>query len=130
MSKTSTLAALGLHAQGGREAQVTDITIDSRAVMPGTLFAALPGTRLHGGNFIANALSQGAVAILTDAEGAEIAADALAGSDVALVVSSTPRETLARCAALFFGAQPAVMAAVTGTNGKTSVSTFTRQIRR
>ena len=128
MSKTSTLAALGLHAQGGREAQVTDITIDSRAVMPGTLFAALPGTRVHGGNFIANALSQGAVAILTDAEGAEIASQDIADSEVALIVAEDPRQALALTASIWFGPHPETVVAVTGTNGKTSVATFARQI--
>ncbi|MDP5347373.1 MAG: UDP-N-acetylmuramoyl-L-alanyl-D-glutamate--2,6-diaminopimelate ligase, partial [Paracoccaceae bacterium] len=91
-------------------------------------FAALPGTRVHGASFIATALAQGAAAILTDAEGARLAADALADADAALVVAEDPRQALACAAALWFGAQPATMVAVTGTNGKTSVATFTRQI--
>ncbi len=70
----------------------------------------------------------GAVAVLTDAEGATLAADALAQADVALVVTDAPREALSRAAALWYGAQPQTMIAVTGTNGKTSVSTFVRQI--
>ena len=70
----------------------------------------------------------GAVAVLTDAEGATLAADALAQADVALVVTDAPREALSRAAALWYGAQPQAMIAVTGTNGKTSVSTFVRQI--
>jgi UDP-N-acetylmuramoyl-L-alanyl-D-glutamate--2,6-diaminopimelate ligase len=70
----------------------------------------------------------GAAAILTDAEGAKLAAEALAGAEAALVIADDPREALAYAAALWFGAQPATMVAVTGTNGKTSVATFARQI--
>ncbi len=92
------------------------------------LFAALPGTAVHGAKFIGMALEQGAAAVLTDAEGARQAAEVLADSDVALVVAEDPRAALACAAALWFGAQPEVMVAVTGTNGKTSVATFTRQI--
>lgn len=126
--KTSTLAQLGLRAQGGAEAQITDITLDSRVVGPGTLFAALPGSRVHGAEFIQYALRQDAAAILTDAEGTEVAADVLAASDVPLIVSEDVRQTLAQTAALWFGPGPATTVAVTGTNGKTSVASFARQI--
>lgn len=92
------------------------------------LFAALPGTATHGAKFIPAALEHGAVAILTDADGARLAGGILADSDAALIVAEDPRAALAGAAALWFGAQPATMVAVTGTNGKTSVATFTRQI--
>ncbi|WP_212523591.1 UDP-N-acetylmuramoyl-L-alanyl-D-glutamate--2,6-diaminopimelate ligase [Actibacterium sp. MT2.3-13A] len=122
------LAELGLTAQGGREARVTGLSVDSRQVKPGHLFAALPGTRVHGGTFIQYALRMGAGAILTDAEGARIARADLAASGAALIVAEDPRQALAYTAALWFGAQPGVVVAVTGTNGKTSVASFTRQI--
>lgn len=122
------LAELGLPARAGQDVAVTGLTIDSRAVRPGFLFAALPGTRVHGADFVPAAVAAGAAAILTDAEGARLAAPALSGSNVALIIAQDPRETLARAAALWFGAQPDCMVAVTGTNGKTSVATFTRQI--
>ena len=128
MGQAKTLAQLGLTAKSGREARVTGLAVDSRQVKAGTLFAALPGTKVHGGTFIQYALRAGATAILTDAEGARLAASELAASDAALVVAEDPRQALAYAAALWFGAQPATMVAVTGTNGKTSVSTFTRQI--
>ncbi len=102
--------------------------MDSREVRPGFLFAALPGTKVHGAEFIQYALRQGAGAILTDATGARMAQEFLSLSDAALVVAEDPRQTLAFAAALWFGAQPETMIAVTGTNGKTSVATFTRQI--
>ncbi|WP_375571809.1 UDP-N-acetylmuramoyl-L-alanyl-D-glutamate--2,6-diaminopimelate ligase [Seohaeicola saemankumensis] len=128
MGQAKSLAQLGLTAKSGRDAQITGLAVDSREVRAGTLFAALPGTRVHGASFIPTALAQGATAILTDAEGARLAADTLAASDAALVVVEDPRQALACAAALWFGAQPATMVAVTGTNGKTSVATFTRQI--
>jgi len=125
---TRTLAGLGLRAQSGREARVTGLAIDSRDVKEGSLFAALPGTQVHGGTFIQYALRMGASAVLTDPEGARLAADVLTGSGVALVVTEDPRAALAQAAALWFGAQPETMVAVTGTNGKTSVAAFARQI--
>ncbi len=120
-----TTADLGLE---GPEVVLSGLAVDSRAVRPGSLFAALPGVRHHGARFVAEALAAGAAAILTDAEGAEIARAALQGSDAALFVTDNPRAALARAAARWFAAQPGTMAAVTGTNGKTSVASFTRQI--
>lgn len=122
------LAELGLTAQGGQDAQITGLALDSREVKDGFLFAALPGTQVHGGTFITYALRQGAGAILTDAVGARIAQEDLANSHAALIVVEDPRQALAYAAALWYGAQPDVMIAVTGTNGKTSVATFARQI--
>ena len=122
------LSDLGLTARAGRDPALSGLTADSRAVRAGMLFAALPGSATHGARFVPAALDQGAAAILTDAEGARLVADALADSDAALVVAQDPRAALACAAALWFGAQPATMVAVTGTNGKTSVATFTRQI--
>ena len=120
------LSELGLTARGGADIAVTGLSVDSRAVRPGHLFAALAGSRAHGAAYIPTALERGAVAILTDAEGARLAGDLPAG--VALVIAEEPRAALAMAAALWFGRQPQTMAAVTGTNGKTSVATFTRQI--
>lgn len=126
--KRSTLGALGLTARGGADAIITGITADSREVREGTLFAALPGVKFHGAEFIQYALPMGAAAILTDQEGERIAADVLEGTTAAIVVAEDPRQTLAQTAALWFGRQPDVAVAVTGTNGKTSVSTFCRMI--
>ncbi len=127
-TKSKTLSQLALTARGGVNPVITGLAVDSRDVQDGYLFAALPGTRVHGGEFIPFALRMGAAAILTDAKGAEIAASDLAESDAALIVVEDPRQALAGCAALWFGAQPQTIVAVTGTNGKTSVATFVRQI--
>lgn len=122
------LSDLGLMGRGGRNPVITGLCTDSRRAGPGVLFAALAGSAAHGAHYVAQVLEAGAAAVLTDAEGAALAAQALAGSDAALIVLDDPREALAHAAALWFGAQPHVMVAVTGTNGKTSVATFARQI--
>ena len=127
-ARSKKLSQLALTARGGSNPDITGLVVDSREVKDGFLFAALPGTRVHGGEFIRFALRMGATAILTDAKGAEIAAEELAASDAALIVVEDPRQALAYSAALWFGAQPKTIIAVTGTNGKTSVATFVRQI--
>ncbi|MFV2052168.1 UDP-N-acetylmuramoyl-L-alanyl-D-glutamate--2,6-diaminopimelate ligase [Aliiroseovarius sp. YM-037] len=126
--KVKSLSQLGLTALGQQNAEVTGLSVDSRTVKDGHLFAALPGTNMHGGEFISYALRMGAGAVLTDAEGAQIAKAEIAEAGVPLIIAEDPRQTLAYAAALWFGAQPEVMVAATGTNGKTSVATFTRQI--
>lgn len=125
-----TLAELGLRAEGGREARISGLAVDSRQVRPGYLFAALAGAKAHGVDFAPYALRMGAAALLTDRGGADAARNAIAetGGKAALIVAEDARLALAGAAALWFGLQPATMVAVTGTNGKTSVATFTRQI--
>ncbi|MEC9432324.1 MAG: UDP-N-acetylmuramoyl-L-alanyl-D-glutamate--2,6-diaminopimelate ligase [Pseudomonadota bacterium] len=133
-----TLAGLGLDAASlaaaglSPDAPVAGLTADSRQVKPGFVFFALRGA-LDGAEFAPFALRQQALAVVCSQEGAQTvrrlwdrpspAPDALP-----LAVVPEPRLALARAAAAFFGAQPAVMAAVTGTNGKTSVASFLRQI--
>lgn len=125
--KTS-LLSLGLTAHNCKDCEITHMTVDSREVRTGTLFAALSGSTVHGAKFIDAAIDAGASAILTDSEGAEIARAAIDASGIPVVIAQDARQVLAYTAALFFGGQPANMIAVTGTNGKTSVSTFVRQI--
>lgn len=128
-AESRSLADLGLAARGGRETRITGLAVDSRLVKQGYLFAALPGSRIHGAEFIPTALRMGAGAVLTDAAGAKLAAEALAAHpEAAVVLAEDPREVLAHAAALWSGSQPATMVAVTGTNGKTSVASFTRQL--
>lgn len=122
------LSDLGLRARNGRDPQITGISLDSRQVKPGHLFAALPGSARHGGDFIQYALRMDAAAVLTDRAGAKIASGLLKDWDGALIVAEDPRAALAGAAALWFAAQPDPVVAVTGTSGKTSVTNFTRQI--
>lgn len=120
------MAGLDLHRHAGADdLTVTGLTADSRAVEPGYLFAALPGTRADGRAFIDDAIARGAVAVLAPS-GTEIAARH--GDDVALLTDENPRRQLALLAGHFYAQQPRVVAAVTGTNGKTSVAEFARQI--
>ena len=125
---TKTLSELGLTPLVGGDCRISGLSVDSRQVRPGHLFAALPGTAVHGAEFIPCALQMGASAILTDRAGESAARAALAGTALSIVVAEDPRQALAFAAALWFGCQPDTVVAVTGTNGKTSVATFTRQI--
>ena len=122
------LSELGLTASNGGDVAVTGLCVDSRLVKPGHLFAALPGSTAHGADFIKYAVRMDAAAVLTDPAGAEIAADEMAEAGISVVVTEDPRQALAYASAIWYGAQPGSMVAVTGTNGKTSVANFTRQI--
>jgi UDP-N-acetylmuramoyl-L-alanyl-D-glutamate--2,6-diaminopimelate ligase len=100
---------------------IAGLTADSRQVEPGYLFAALPGVNTDGTRFIADALARGAAAILVpDGVHPETSAPVIADAD--------PRRLLALIAARFFHTQPDTVVAVTGTNGKTSVASFVRQL--
>lgn len=127
-AKAHSLAELGLAVPGAGDVRVTGLAVDSREVREGFLFAALPGSRVHGGEFIQYAIRQQAGAILTDKDGARIAADEIAASGIPIVIAEDPRQALAYAAALWFGQQPETIVAITGTNGKTSVASFTRQL--
>jgi len=100
--------------------EVGGVALDSRAVKPGDLFFALAGHKTDGSRFIESAIAAGAVAIA----GEQPAKD----RRVPFVVTPNPRRALALAAARFYPKQPATIAAVTGTSGKTSVAAFTRQI--
>jgi len=100
---------------------IAGLAADSRQVQPGYLFAALSGVKIDGTHFIADAVSRGAVAILAPG-GSQVE------GDIALVTDADPRRRLAQIAARFFGAQPDTAVAITGTNGKTSVAAFVRQL--
>jgi UDP-N-acetylmuramoyl-L-alanyl-D-glutamate--2,6-diaminopimelate ligase len=99
---------------------IEGVTADSRKVRPGYLFAALPGGRSDGKHFVSAALEQGAAAVLANTE--------LPGLAAPVVKVADPRRAYALAAAAFWGRQPKVCVAVTGTNGKTSVAGFCRQI--
>lgn len=120
--------------RGGARAgtPIRALAVDSRTAAEGTLFFALKGVKADGAEFAPYALRQGASAVVLSPEGAETLRGLWdrepAFEDLPLVVVDEPRLALARAAAAFFGAQPAVMTAVTGTNGKTSVASFLRQI--
>ncbi len=103
----------------GSDPEITGVTADSRKVKPGFLFAALPGSRADGAAFAVRAVEAGAAAILADED---------QNLSVPTVVCRDPRRGYALAAANFWGRQPQTCVAVTGTNGKTSVATFCRQM--
>ncbi|MEA2755049.1 MAG: UDP-N-acetylmuramoyl-L-alanyl-D-glutamate--2,6-diaminopimelate ligase [Aliidongia sp.] len=105
--------------------EISGITGDSRLVQPGALFVALPGGTDDGRTFIEDAVSRGAAAIVTDPESAARLAPLFA---IPVHGDANPRRFLALLAARFYATQPRIVAAVTGTNGKTSTACFTRQI--
>ena len=109
-------------------AAVAGLAVDSRDVRDGFVFFAMPGTRLDGASFAQYAVRQGAIAVVATEAGVETARGDLGGLPVPFFVTEQPRALLARLAALYWGAQPRVMVAVTGTNGKTSTAHFLRQI--
>lgn len=99
---------------------ITGVTLDSRRVQPGDLYAALPGSRAHGAEFVEQAAASGAVAVLTDPAGLERSRAA----GLPTVVVPDPRRVLGAVSAGVYG-EPAGalrMIGVTGTQGKTTVT--------
>ncbi|MDE2578419.1 MAG: UDP-N-acetylmuramoyl-L-alanyl-D-glutamate--2,6-diaminopimelate ligase [Hyphomicrobiales bacterium] len=101
--------------------EIASLCSDSRKVRAGALFFAVPGTHADGLRFAPGAVAQGAVAIVA-------AQKPVRDFGVPVIVVSDMRATLSQTAARFYRAQPRVIAAVTGTSGKTSVAAFLRQI--
>jgi UDP-N-acetylmuramoyl-L-alanyl-D-glutamate--2,6-diaminopimelate ligase len=99
---------------------LSGVTLDSRAVRPGDLYAALPGTRTHGAAYSDQAVASGAVAILTDPDGRGHAAR----TGVPVFVVSNPRERLGDVSCWIYGdpSHRMTMIGVTGTSGKTTTS--------
>ena len=108
-----------LHRDLAADPVIAGVTADSRKVKPGWLFVALPGVHADGRDFVPAALKAGAAAVI---------AEAPVNANVPVVQVRDARRAYALAAAAFWGAQPGTCVAVTGTNGKTSVATFCRQI--
>jgi len=104
---------------------IAGMSDNSRAIKPGDMFAALAGSSTDGRNYIEDAIKAGASAVLTDMRPLEASLDNLS---IPIVMVENPRHVLARAAARFWGKQPGMIAAVTGTNGKTSTADFLRQL--
>ncbi len=104
------------------EREVTGFAIDHRKIAKGTIFGAFKGASFNGEDFIGDAIAAGAVAI--------IASDTAQAEGVTIIKSDNPRKTFAHLAAKFFSPMPQNIAAITGTNGKTSTAELTRQFWR
>ena len=111
-------------ANPSADVSITGVCLDSRAIRPGDLYAALPGQRTHGARFAGLAAAQGAVAVLTDPAGAELIQDELVEGELPVLAVADPRGVLGSLAAWLFGepARQMLMFAVTGTNGKTTTT--------
>ena len=119
------MANMALNTEELNDIEITGLTSDSRLVKPGYVFAALPSSQKEsptdGRNYISEAINNGAVAILAP-EGTQL------DDKTYLLVHENPRRYLAELAASFYERQPRSIAAVTGTNGKSSVVSFSKQI--
>lgn len=104
-----------------QDPEIAGLTEDSRKVDHGYLFAALKGLSRDGRSFIHDALIKGAAAILTEPD-----TPTPAGVTIPFIPSENPRYRYAKLAAKFYAKQPETVAAITGTNGKTSVAHFTK----
>ncbi|MBN8520968.1 MAG: UDP-N-acetylmuramoyl-L-alanyl-D-glutamate--2,6-diaminopimelate ligase [Alphaproteobacteria bacterium] len=100
---------------------ITGLTADSREVRAGYLFAALPGNKEDGDKYIDDAIAHGAAAILARP-------GTPCRDGVVMITDEQVRQSFARACAAFYQLQPAHVAAVTGTSGKTSVVSFTQQL--
>ena len=131
-STTKSLAAicgvLGATSQLSAD-QLSALTIhgisqSSESICEGDLFIALPGEKFHGAQFVIDAQARGAVAVLTDADGAKMI------SNLPVLVSSNPRRAAGIVSAWFYSEpmRDLYSVGVTGTNGKTTVTTLLHQI--
>ncbi len=101
---------------------ITHLTSDSRTAQNGSLFAAIDGNSIDGKKFIPDAIKNGAIAILTDSKDIDLP------DHVALIITQNVRAVFAKACAKFWPSKPGFIAAVTGTNGKSSTVEFLRQI--
>jgi len=103
----------------------TGITSDSRSVLNGDLFVALPGTNTHGAGHIDEVIKSGAVGVITDDVGAK-----LIGTKLPVIVISNPRQVLGDICSWFYGSPSSAMqlVGITGTNGKTTTTTILNEI--
>ncbi|MES2169326.1 MAG: UDP-N-acetylmuramoyl-L-alanyl-D-glutamate--2,6-diaminopimelate ligase [Actinomycetota bacterium] len=115
------VSEFGLESVGSLDGvEVTGVTLRSTEVEPGDLFVGVKGLASHGASYAADAAESGAVAVLTDAEGAELAAS----SGLPVVIVDSPRAALGGVSAWVYrtSEHPPLLLGVTGTNGKTSTS--------
>ena len=126
MQLSKLVLGLGVAVSGDADVEVSGITADSRKVQKGFVFCAIAGADEDGARYIQDAISKGAAVIVTDS--AQSVHDSQADEKITVVEASNPRLTYAKLCAAFWPNQPQHIAAVTGTNGKTSVAEFYRQL--
>ncbi|WP_182357559.1 UDP-N-acetylmuramoyl-L-alanyl-D-glutamate--2,6-diaminopimelate ligase [Tomitella gaofuii] len=106
------------------QATVTGVVLRGQDALPGDLFAALPGGRAHGAAFAADAVSRGAVAVLTDPAGARMIDESEIAGGIAVLVHEQPRSVLGAVSSTVYGepSHSVALIGVTGTAGKTTTS--------
>lgn len=128
LSLAKIVKSFGAHSSTGESdldaIAINGITLSNEEVLPGDLFIAIPGANHHGAEFAESAKQNGAVAVLTDRKGLELV------KGLPVLVVDNPREIAGRVAALLFGEPMRDLhsIAITGTNGKTTVTTLLYQI--
>ena len=120
------LAGVPLAEKLSGDAEISAVELDSRKTVPGALFIALNGKNSDGRKFIPDALEKGAAAVLYDGDYTPPAADGV----LFVRADGDMRQNIARAAANFYKPVPPYISAVTGTNGKTSIADFTRQLMK
>ncbi len=128
-SLSGLVSDFGLDVTGSTDGvEVSGLTVSTDDVHPGDLFVGLPGKHSHGASFAVKAREHGAVAVLTDAAGVELARD----SELPVVVVDSPRAALGDIAAWIYqtAKEPPLLFGITGTNGKTSVAYLLEAILR
>lgn len=120
---SSVATTVGVTVPEAEQPEITGITLRAQAARPGDLYAALPGARTHGARFAADAAGRGAVAILTDAAGAEESR----ATGLHVLIVDRPRDRLGTAAAVVYGSPSERLATIgiTGTQGKTTVTFLT-----
>ena len=110
--------------RGDAATVITGLTLSSKDVQAGDLFVALPGEKNNGADFVEDAISRGAVAVLTDVIGAAKV------KGLPVIVSTNPRRAAGVISAWFYSepTRDLYSVGVTGTNGKTTVTTLLHQI--
>ncbi|ODT83626.1 MAG: UDP-N-acetylmuramoyl-L-alanyl-D-glutamate--2,6-diaminopimelate ligase [Pelagibacterium sp. SCN 64-44] len=120
LSVTQLLEGSGARPKKGL-GSVFGLNSDSRRIEPGDIFFALPGLNVHGNQFVPDAVRRGALAIISDTP-------PVGDPGVPVIIVKDVRAAYARAASRIFEPQPEITVGVTGTNGKTSVASFVRQI--
>lgn len=106
------------------DADIAGISSDSRNVRAGFLFIAIPGTQIDGRTFIQDAINKGAVAVLVPDE-TDISS---IPENVSVATTNNARTALSAIASRFYPKQPSIIAAITGTSGKTSTTQFAMEL--
>lgn len=106
------------------DCEITGLTNNSSEVEPGDIFLAFPGSKVHGANFAKEAKSKGALAVVTDVEGAKLS------QELPTIVLSNPRKSAGDLSAWFYSEpmRDLYSVGITGTNGKTTTTTLLHQI--